>query len=145
MKTDSREELQKIYFEAENYRRQLEGISGQIQMLELAKNEINSAIKALDSLNEAKEGDEILVPIGSGSFLKGQLKDTKNVIIGIGADISLEKNPNEAKKILEKREKDMQAAMEKMRDNAAVLNKKLMELNSESERIIQEIQAGEKG
>lgn len=138
-----REELQGLYFEAENNRRQLESISAQIQVLEVAMAETESAIKALDSLKEAKAGDEILVPIGSGSFIKGEIKDKENVIIGIGAGISVEKKVSETKKILEKREKDMQEAMEKLRSGATEANKKLMEISSKSEEIIREIQAGE--
>jgi len=65
------------------------------------------------------------------------------VIIGIGAGISVEKKVSEAKKILDKRQKDMQGAMEKMRNGATEANKKLMELSSKSEGIMQEIQAGE--
>ncbi len=132
-----------MYLEAENYRRQLEGISAQIQVLEAAMAETEAAIKALDSLKEANKGDEILVPIGSGSFIKGEIKDKESVIIGIGAGISVEKKVSEAKKILDKRQKDMQGAMEKMRNGATEANKKLMELNSKSEGIIREIQAGE--
>ncbi|MBU4202250.1 MAG: prefoldin subunit alpha [Candidatus Altiarchaeales archaeon] len=138
-----REELQRMYFEAENYKRQLEGISAQIQVLEAAMAETEAAINALDSLREAKKGDEILVPIGSGSFIKGEIKDKESVIIGIGAGISVEKKVGDAKKILDKRQKDMQGAMEKMRNGATQANKKLMELNSKSEAIIREIQAGE--
>ena len=138
-----REELQRMYLEAENYRRQLEGISAQIQVLDAAMAETEAAIKALDSLKEAKKGDEILVPIGSGSFIKGEIKDKESVIIGIGAGISVEKKVSEAKKILDKRQKDMQGAMEKMRNGATEANKKLMEISSKSEEIIREIQAGE--
>jgi len=138
-----REELQRMYFEAENYKRQLEGISAQIQVLEAAMAETEAAIKALDSLREAKKGDEILVPIGSGSFIKGEIKDKESVIIGIGAGISVEKKVSEAKKILEAREKDMKDTLEKLRNGATQANKKLMELSSKSEGIMQEIQAGE--
>ncbi len=138
-----REELQRMYFEAENYKRQLEGISAQIQVLDAAMAETEAAIKALGSLKEAKKGDEILVPIGSGSFIKGGIKDKESVIIGIGAGISVEKKVSEAKKILDKRQKDMQVAMEKMRNGATEANKKLMEISSKSEGIMREIQAGE--
>jgi len=105
--------------------------------------ETEAAIRALDSLKEAKKGDEILVPIGSGSFIKGQIKDKENVIIGIGAGISVEKKVSEAKKILKEREKDVKDTLEKLRSGATEANKKLMELNSKSEEIIREIQAGE--
>jgi len=138
-----REELQRMYFEAENYRRQLESISAQIQVVDAAMAETESAMIALDSLKEAKAGDGILVPIGSGSFIKGEIKDKESVIIGIGAGISVEKNVSEAKKILEAREKDMKDTLEKLRNGATQANKKLMELSSKSEGIMQEIQAGE--
>jgi len=141
---NKREYLQRILFEVEHYRRQLESISGQVQMIEAAKNEVGVAVKAMDSLKEAKTGDEILVPIGSGSFLKGEIRDTENVIIGIGADISVEKKVDEARKILDKRGNDMQDASEKLRNNATQLNEKLMQLNSESEKLVRDIQAGDK-
>jgi len=138
-----KKELQGLYIGAENYKRQLESISAQIQVLEAAINETESAIRVLDSLREANPGDEILVPIGSGSFIQGEIKDRENVIIGIGAGISVEKKVSEAKKILEERKKDMKDAMEKLRNGATEANRKLMEINSKSEGIIREIRAGE--
>ncbi len=140
-----KEELQRLYIEGENNRRQMESILTQIQVLEAAINEAESAISVLNSLREAKAGNEILVPIGSGSFIRGELTDRENVIIGIGAGISVERKVNEAKKILEEREKGMKDALEKLRNSSTEMNKKLMEINSRSERIIREIKGGVQG
>lgn len=140
-KKSKQQELQGIIVEIENYKRRMEGLSRQGQLIENTILELNSTIEALSALSENKPGTSILVPIGSNSFVRAELKDTERVIVGIGANISAEKNIADAKKSLEIRGEELKAALEKIQKTAIDVNNKLIELNSEYERLIGEIQA----
>ncbi len=140
-KKSKQQELQKIVIEIENYKRIMEGISRQIQLIEGTMIELNSTIEVLTALSENKSGTPILVPIGSNSFVKAELKDTERVIFGIGANISVEKTIADAKKGLDTRGEELKTAMEKIEKNAVGVNNKLIELNSQYERLVGEMQA----
>lgn len=139
-KKSKQQELQGIIVEIENYKRRIEGLSRQIQLIENTMIELNSTIEAINALAENKPGTPILVPLGSNSFVRAELKDTEKIIIGIGANISIEKSLADAKKSLESRGEELRATMEKIQKAAIEVNNKLLDLNAESERLIREIQ-----
>ena len=54
-------------------------------------------------MESAEDGQDILVPIGAGSFIHAKLDDKDKVILGVGADVSIEKDVAFAKTSLEAR------------------------------------------
>ena len=140
MKADKQRELQRILIEADNYKKQIDSLSAQIQIVENKRMEIDSTIETMDSLKENRIGTEILVPIGSNSFVRAELKDNKKVIVGIGAGISVEKTIDEAKEILKLRSKELENTMNKLQSAVAEIKNKLLELDSISKKLIQELQ-----
>ncbi len=139
-KMTKQQELQGIVGEIENYKRRMEELSRQGQLIENTALELNSTIEALNALAENKPGTTILVPLGSGSFARAELKDTEKVIVGIGSNISVEKNTADAKKVIETRVEELNSTFEKIQKTAIGVNNKLIELNSEYERLIRAIQ-----
>jgi len=140
MKADKQRELQRILIEADNYKKQIDSLSAQIQIVENKRMEIDSTIETMDSLKENRIGTEILVPIGSNSFVRTELKDNKKVIVGIGAGISVEKTIDEAKEILKLRSKELENTMNKLQSAVAEIKNKLLELDSISKKLIRELQ-----
>ncbi|HDH40872.1 MAG TPA: prefoldin subunit alpha [Candidatus Altiarchaeales archaeon] len=140
MKADKQRELQRILIEADNYKKQIDSLSAQIQIVENKRMEIDSTIETMDSLKENRIGTEILVPIGSNSFVRTELKDNKKVIVGIGAGISVEKTIDEAKEILKLRNKELENTMNKLQSAVAEIKNKLLELDSISKKLIRELQ-----
>lgn len=141
---DKRQELQRVLVELETYRRQMESLRGETQLLDSTMAELGSSLTALDALKENKAGTEILVSIGSGSFIRAELKDAEKVIVGAGAGVSIEKSVDEAKEILKKRGEEITKAMDKLQKGAVELNNRLIRLNEEYERLTREIQAEQK-
>lgn len=92
-----------------------EALRGQAQAYEQNLNLIASSISelrsTLESLRELKhvEADvEILVPMGSGTFVKARLEKPEDVIMGVGADISVKKPIDQALKDLESRVEELE-------------------------------------
>ncbi len=142
-KMTKQQELQGIVGEIENYKRRMEELSRQGQLIENTALELNSTIEALNALAENKPGTTILVPLGSGSFARAELKDTEKVIVGIGSNISVEKNTADAKKVIEARVEELNSTFEKIQKTAIGVNNKLIELSAESERLIRAIRGGQ--
>jgi prefoldin alpha subunit len=136
------EELQKILLELENSRRQIDAINKQMEVLELTLSELNSTQEVSNYLKENKPGKEILVPIGSGSYIKAKLKDTEKVLIGVGAGISIERSVEEAERILAERKKNLSKAIENLHNKTVELNNRISQLTPTAERLVQKLRGG---
>lgn len=80
-----------------------ESLQKQIELLNQNLLEISLTTNTLNELEKNAGEKEILVSLGSGSFVQGQLPKTENVIVGLGAGVSADRTIPEAKKILEER------------------------------------------
>ena len=80
-----------------------ESLQKQIELLNQNLLEISLTTNTLNELEKNEGEKEILVSLGSGSFVQGQLPKTENVIVGLGAGVSADRTIPEAKKILEER------------------------------------------
>src|SRR5438309_5908503 len=71
--------------------RMLEGsarvLSSRLDIVTGALSETQTAKQTLEGTKESGKNVEMLIPIGSGSFVKAKLEDPQHVIIGVGAEI----------------------------------------------------------
>jgi prefoldin alpha subunit len=89
-------ELRQAISVAESYRQRVEALSRQVQVLRVSLNEVSLASDALKAFKNAKDGDEIMVPIGATSFITVKVTPNRNVVVDIGSDISVEKDVDSA-------------------------------------------------
>ncbi|MBO4569327.1 MAG: prefoldin subunit alpha [Candidatus Methanomethylophilaceae archaeon] len=123
-------ELRQAISVAESYRQRVESLSRQVQVLRVSLDEVTMASEALKAFKDAKEGDEIMVPIGANSFVTVKVTSNKNVVVDIGSDISVEK--------------DSESAIEYMGANIAEISealKKTMEALGESQNALNNLTA----
>ncbi len=139
-KTEKQEMLQNLLMEIEAYRKQIEELSNQAQMVESRLIEVNLTIESIDSLKTKKIDSEILVPLGSSSFIRAELKDTENIIVGIGAGLSVEETIPKAKEILKSEAEKVSGIMENLQNNIIDANKRLIELDSAFKKLAAEAQ-----
>ena len=72
--------------------------------------EIATTINALEQLSAVKKGDEIWSSLGSLSFVKSDITDTDNVLVGVGAGVVLTKKREQAAEMLKERIKELDDA-----------------------------------
>ena len=72
-------------------------------MINSALAELNVSKMTLEGLEKEKKGAQLFVPIGGGSYVKAKLETKKSIVVGIGADVAIEKNLHDAKVELELR------------------------------------------
>ena len=75
--------------------------------------EASSAINSLKSIDN-KTDDEMLVPMGLGTFVKTKLIPNQKFILNVGAGVAIEKDQNYAINFLESRLKEMQVALQEI-------------------------------
>jgi len=87
-------------------------LQSRISMINSAINELRVSNVTLEGLEKEKKGSQLFVPIGGGSYVKAKLVTAKKVVVGIGADVAVEKTVKETKVDLEARIKDMEKTRE---------------------------------
>jgi prefoldin alpha subunit len=74
----------------------LEGSAGALQsrldIVRAAINEITLAHNTLDGFKTLQEGEDTLIPIGAGSYVRMKIADSKKLVMGIGAGAAIEKD-----------------------------------------------------
>ena len=87
-------------------------IQQRINMTNAALTELKVSNLTMEGLEKEKKGTELFVPIGGGSYVKAKLETSKKVVVGVGADVAVEKTVKEAKEELETRIAELEKTRE---------------------------------
>src|SRR2546426_10924431 len=94
--------------------RMLEGsarvLSSRLDIVTGALSETQTAKQTLEGTKESRKDVEMLIPIGSSSFVKAKLEDPHHIIIGVGAGVCLEKTVEDSIKDFNMRATDLDKA-----------------------------------
>jgi prefoldin alpha subunit len=105
------EELRKLSVEMRFLEQTAETLQQRISMVNAAMTDLTYANMALESIETEKENAELLVPIGGSSYIKVKLASPDKVIVGMGANVSIEKTLPEAKAIVKERLEELEKTM----------------------------------
>jgi len=81
-----------------------------ISLIDAAVMEMQLAQSTIEGLKNESPGSDILVPVGGGSYVRAKVGDNERLIVGIGADVAIEKTPTEAFESFSARIADLQKA-----------------------------------
>lgn len=113
------EELRQLLAEV----RLLEGSAQTLQLrLEIINSSLNEAMitkATLEGMKGKPPGTEILIPIGSGSFIRASLLDGERLIMGIGANVSMERSFDESISELSRRIEELEKARASVQEQLA--------------------------
>jgi len=104
------EEIRRISVELRLLEQTAEALQSRLSMLNAVAQDLTYSNMTLQSLENEKENSELLVPIGGTSYIRAKLDNPDNIIVGIGAGVSVEKTRQEAKDIIKKRLEDLDKA-----------------------------------
>jgi prefoldin alpha subunit len=124
----------------EYHKQQLESIDIQLQYLQSTLADYQRAKITISQLNTVDDNSELLIPVGAGTFVNGSLKNTSNVLIGVGAGIVIEKTIDEAVIKLEERIKRIQENLEKMVSLGQKIQSDAEELSHKTQQMMEETQ-----
>lgn len=80
-------QLRELAVRGEALRQQLAALEDQAQLVAELVAEARRAHATLEALVHAKPGDEILVPLGAGSFVSAQVRDPSKAIASLGSGV----------------------------------------------------------
>jgi prefoldin alpha subunit len=85
-------------------------LQSRIDVISAALSETLTAIQTLEGAKGKPEGTELLLPIGSGSFIRSKIANPDAIMIGVGAGIIVEKSVDDSIKDLRLRSSDLDRA-----------------------------------
>ena len=131
---EDQQRLNNLLNEINAYRQQAELIQQQIEMIQASIAEVDSLFTTLEDI-EGKESIEAFVPVGAGSFIKGELKSTDEIIVSIGSGIAVKKDADGAREILTGQKEDLKDSLDKMLANLQQCSDIVGSLQAQAEQI----------
>lgn len=102
-------ELQILNQRGEQLRQYLAHLLEQIENLKRLK-------ENLEAIEKEKNGAKMFSPLSSGVFVKTELKDNKEVLIGVGAGVVVRKDIKDAKEMLIEQESKMELVINQVKE-----------------------------
>jgi len=106
----------------DTYKMQIDALTGQAQLLQMSLEESVRARDTLKALDNAKEGDEILIPVGASSFVPAKVSGSKTAVVGVGSRVSVEKGLGEAAEYMSSSAGEISEALKKATDALAEID-----------------------
>ena len=142
MGNTDRAELQRIADLVETNRERLQNIESQVVRLEEVRQEQARAIMALKAIPESGANDA-MIPLGGGVQIIADIPSEGGAVIDIGSGIQAEKTREEALELLSSRNEELIRLMDSLKSEFDDTEKLVIELASQFNEGIDELQAEE--
>ena len=133
------EELRKLAAEAESHQRMQNALREQIVSVNMASME--SAV-AINSIEKIKGGENSLVSLGSGVFVKAKLEKNQKILIDMGSGLYGEVEPEKAIEILKKRIEEGKSYSDKLEEEMRKIKNNLSELENRARKYLEWLNVG---
>lgn len=141
---DDRQRLEQMINEINMYQSQVDVLKQQIETIKASIAELSSAVETLDAI-KGKENTETFVPIGAGSFVIAEIKNTDQVVMGLGAGAAAKKSRDEAKETISAQKKELEQLVDKMVGDVQKLTEYIVKKSPEAEALLRKVETEEAG
>jgi prefoldin alpha subunit len=128
------EEIRRLLATYQQYQAQAEALARQIGLTQMTLEGLDRAITAVEAMSTAEDGQEMLVPIGSGSFIHAKLASRELVVLNVGAGVSIEKPAAEAKEILAIRKAEVAEGSKKLNEMLSKIDLEMQKIQGAMEQ-----------
>ncbi len=122
------EEIRRLIAAYQQYQNQADAIMHQISLTQLTAEGLDRAAKAVEAMETASEGQDMLVPIGSGSFVYAKLASKEKVVLNVGAGVSIEKTTAGAKETLKVRQAEVAEGSKKLSEVLSRIDQEMQKI-----------------
>ena len=136
---EDKQRLEALVNELNTYQGQAEVLQQQIDTLNATITELSVAMDTLVTV-KGQDNKETLVPIGAGSFLITDLKNTDEVIIGLGAGVAVRKKIDDAKDTIIEQRTELEELRDKMSGDLQKITEYIMQRSPEAEELMQKVE-----
>ena len=100
----------------EELRKEAEGIQARIVEVQLLKEELNRTIESLEFFEKAEGDVEALLNLGGGVFAYVDVKNSRKMLVDVGAGVVVEKEVKDAIETLRNKKQNVEETEKKLRD-----------------------------
>ena len=136
------EELNRLSVEMRFLEQTAETLQQRIGMINAAITDLTYANMTLEGIEKEKDDAELLVPIGSSSYIKVKLANADKVVVGMGAGVSVEKTLPEAKAIVKERLDELQKTMNSAQQQFAQVVQRINAGRSQLQNLLARVRQG---
>lgn len=136
---EDQQRLQALVNELNMYKEQAEILQNQMEAMQVTLGELESLETTVAALNEG-ENLKTLIPIGAGSFVNAEIKNTDEIIMSVGAGVAITKTIEDAQKTITSQKEEIRDAMGKMSKNIQTLNDMINKITPQAEQLLQKVQ-----
>lgn len=129
------QEVQTLRSYAAEYSQQFELLSQQLRFIESARAESLASIEALETLAAADGEISTLLSLGGGVSVRATVADTKKMLVGIGAGVTVEKSTEEAVSFLRDRITEMDASGKRLSESLGKLQSQMAAVEQRMQEI----------
>ena len=119
-------------------------LQSRVNMTNAVITELRVSSMTLEGLEKEKKAAQLFVPIGGGSYVKARLETAKKVVVGIGADVAVERTVKEAKEELEVRIAELEKTREALVQQFNQVVGRIQENRGKMEEVTAKLREGEK-
>lgn len=136
MASSNEEEFRRLNMELRFLEQTAETLQSRMSMINAAATDLKYAQTTLEGLDAVSEKSELLVPVGGTSYIRAKLDNPDQVIVGMGAGVSVEKTRQEAKEIIKKRLEDLDKARASVQQQFTQVAQKINEDRAKAEALV---------
>jgi len=134
------EALRKLSSELNYLNEQSKVLSNNLSLLSSHRNELALSKITLEGLKGVKKGNEILIPIGAGNFVKGTITDVDTVITTLARDVTMERGINETISKLDETLKEVEKSLGQNEATLQNISARMNDIETQADEIIQKKQ-----
>jgi len=136
---EDRERLNQLVSQLNMYQEQADILNQQIETVKANIADFTIAQETLESIKDKKDA-ETLVPIGAGSFIITEIKNTDEVIVGLGAGAAVKKKIADAEESIQAQKKDLEDVSNKITEQLNKITEFIVTKTPEAEALIQKLE-----
>ncbi len=131
------EEIQKKYIQMQMMKQQANAMMEEKGAIDQRISELAMTIDAVEKLAGVRKDSSIWAPIGNGSFVLADVKETENVFVSIGAGVVVKQTRERSLEILSQRRSELVNLNNEMVKELNTLAKELNDIETDLQELVQ--------
>ncbi|MEL4305018.1 prefoldin subunit alpha [Methanococcoides sp. LMO-2] len=126
----SEQDVRNLAVQHRELQQQAESLQQQMGMVQMSIEDCTRAIATLDELDAVSGAINTMIPLGGGTFIHADVSNVEKVVVGLGAGISAEKSPSEAKELLNRRKEELGKVIERLNGSLSQIGQRIQSIES---------------